>query len=102
MTWNYEIDKDTALGLRDAIESEDSSLILKFIKNIYEHIDEIVPEDIISEEELWDYIDEIDDCLDTIEISAMDDDEIEETVNYQLSNLYDLCDNLGIWLPIEE
>ena len=48
----------------------------------------LIPEDIISDEELQDYIDEVD---------SIDTDD-EEEVNYQLSNLYDLCDNLGIWI----
>lgn len=89
MKWNYEIDKDTALGLRDAIESEDGTAIAAMIQSAYQEMMDLIPEDIISDEELQDYIDEVDG------IDVDDEDEI----NYQLSNLYDLCDNLGIWMP---
>lgn len=88
MKWNYEIDKDSALGLRDAIESEDGLAIAAMIQTIYQEMMDLIPEDIISDEELQDYIDEID---------SIDTDD-EEEINYQLSNLYDLCDNLGIWI----
>lgn len=91
MKWNYEIDKNTALALRDAIESDDGVAIAAMIQSIYQEMMDLIPEDIISDEELQDYIDEID---------GIDDDD-EEEINYQLSNLYDLCDNLGIWLPTE-
>lgn len=89
MKWNYEIDKDAALGLRDAIESEDGVAIAAMIQSIYQEMMDLIPEDIISDEELQDYIDEID---------GIDEDD-EDEINYQLSNLYDLCDNLGIWIP---
>ena len=89
MKWNYEIAKDTALGLRDAIENEDGLAIAAMIQTVYQEMMDLIPEDIISDEELQDYIDEIDGI-------DMGD---EEEVNYQLSNLYDLCDNLGIWIP---
>lgn len=89
MKWNYEIAKDTALGLRDAIENEDGLAIAAMIQTVYQEMMDLIPEDIISDEELQDYIDEID----GIDIGD------EEEVNYQLSNLYDLCDNLGIWIP---
>ena len=89
MRWNYEIDKNSALGLRYAIESEDGLAIAAMIQTIYQEMMDLIPEDIISDEELQDYIDEVDDIY-------VDD---EEEINYQLSNLYDLCDNLGIWIP---
>lgn len=89
MKWNYEIDKNSALGLRDAIESNDGLAIAAMIQTIYQEMMELIPEDIISDDELQDYIDEVDG------IDVDDEDEI----NYQLSNLYDLCDSLGIWIP---
>lgn len=88
MKWNYEIDKNTALALRNAIESDNGLATVLTIERIYQEMMRLIPEDIISDEELQDYIDEVD---------SIDTDD-EEEVNYQLSNLYDLCDNLGIWI----
>ena len=58
--------------------------------DIYEKIND---EDIFSKNELEQYKEDID-WLD------LDADDADEAVNYELDNLYDFCDNLNIWIPL--
>lgn len=92
--WEYEVDKNLALSLREAIKDDDALATCSFIQLIYDDIyEKINDEDIFTEDELERYKEDID----LIDLDAADAD---EAVNYELDNLYDFCDNLNIWIPL--
>ena len=55
----------------------------------------------MSEEEntLNDYISDIQDYID-YELIDIENTNQEEDINYFLNDLYDLCDNLNIWISL--
>lgn len=92
--WEYEVDKNLALSLREAIKDDDALATCSFMQLIYDDIyEKINDEDIFTEDELERYKEDID----LIDLDAKDAD---EAVNYELDNLYDFCDSLNIWIPI--
>lgn len=92
--WEYEVDKNLALSLREAIKDDDALATCSFMQLIYDDIyEKINDEDIFTEDELERYKEDID----LIDLDAADAD---EAVNYELDNLYDFCDSLNIWIPL--
>ena len=94
--WEYEVDKNLALSLREAIKDDDALATCSFMQLIYDDLyEKINDEDIFSKDELEQYKEDID-WLD------LDAEDADEAVNYELDNLYDFCDSLNIWIPINE
>lgn len=91
--WKYQVDEELAVALRNAIDDEDLLAVCSFMQLIYDDIyDKINDEEIFSERELTSYKDDID----WLDLDAQD---AEYAVDYELSNLYDFCDNVGVWIP---
>jgi hypothetical protein len=82
--WRYSISKDKANNLLNTIENGDLEGVRKSILDIYE---EIFNNSYIDIDDYSEYTEEVIDM-------DLDEDEID----YQLSQLYDLCDNLGIFI----
>lgn len=83
--WNYTIEAETARKFRNAIEAGDLYDVQSSIIDIYE---EIFNKGFIDEDDYNEYVEEVTDI-------NVDEDEID----FQLGELYDLCDNLGVFIP---
>ena len=84
--WNYTLKSGKAL--RQAIADEDYEAVKERLIAAYKEINEAMP-DIYDEDDLaYD--------ISNLEVMDLDEDEID----YALSDFYDLCDNLGIWVDI--
>lgn len=83
--WNYVIETETAKKFRNAIEAGDLYDVQSSIIDIYE---EIFNKGFIDEDDYNEYVEEVTDI-----------DVNEDEIDFQLSELYDLCDNLGVFIP---
>lgn len=92
--WGYTLKNGGRL--RKAISNEDYRDIIKSIYYCYEELKE---KGIIDEDDFERYTDEFDLYLDH---DLEDYDEPEEVINYELNDLYDLCDNLNVWVSLDE
>ena len=88
--WNYQLKCGKAL--RDAIHDENPGEILEMIMKAYQ---ELLDNDMIDDYDFESYTEDIEMYMDDIE-----DEDIEDNIDYELDNLYDLCDNIGVWIPI--
>lgn len=86
--------------LRQAIEDADYDLIKELLIAAYKEIHEVDPEN-FDEHDLDRAIDDVE-ILDTEPDEDIDEYEIEGNFDYELNNLYDLCDGLDIWIPLTE
>lgn len=89
--------------VRDLIEEgiETASHCMKIMYTMESCCDELTPNDKMD----WDFYDDFRDLKWEIheEVEFMDEDDYEScenTVNYYLGELYDLCDSAGIWLKL--
>lgn len=89
--WNYEL--KCGKDLRAAIDHEDYTEIFELLKTAYR---ELANNGYIDGWELDAYIEDLEIYGDNIE----DDEEAEDTINYELNNLYDLCDALRVWISL--
>lgn len=107
--WKYQIDKSIAFRLRDALEADvtDYEELREAIKACYDDIHAAMPE-VFDEDDCNDAKEELD-WLSTSEDDSdadfddpeyMDEDELEDSWNYALGDLYDLCDALNVWIPV--
>ena len=87
--WRYTLKNGRAL--RDAIETEDYTAILATIQLCYQELNEA---GIIDDDDCEEWVEE----LDWLDVEEMDDDDID----YWLDQLYDVCDNLDVWIPLNE
>lgn len=100
--WKYTLKNSKAL--RNAINNENYLEILKELIKSYKQIVKIEIKDGIismSEEEdtLNDYIFDIQNYID-YELMDIENINQEDDINYFLNDLYDLCDNLNIWISL--
>jgi hypothetical protein len=100
--WKYTLKNSKAL--RNAINNENYLEILKELIKSYKQIVKIEIKDGIismSEEEntLNDYISDIQNYID-YELMDIENINQEDDINYFLNDLYDLCDNLNIWISL--
>ena len=95
--WNHKVPDIMAKNLRKAIDDDNYEVIITTLISIYKYLKDILPED------LDDSIDDAIDELEFLDISPdADEDEMEEfydELNANLSNFYDFCDDLKIWIP---
>ena len=107
--WEHKIDKDLAFRLRDILEDDDTDYeaLRDVMKDIYDNIHRLIP-DMFDEDECESAKEDLD-ILDTEEEDDFYDpddveydfvDTLEDSWNYELSNLYDICDTFNIWIPI--
>lgn len=100
--WKYTL--KNSKSLRNAINNENYLEILKELIKSYKQIVKIEIKDGIismSEEEntLNDYISDIQNYID-YELMDIENINQEDDINYFLNDLYDLCDNLNIWISL--
>lgn len=86
MRVRYNLSDKTSKLLRSSIDDGDLEMVIACIKDAYK---ELAYNNIIDDEDANDYITEIDDIDLTI-----------EDVDFMLQEFYDLCDNLGVFIPI--
>ena len=89
MKWNYELRCGRAL--RRAIEDEDLEKVLLTLRQAYR---ELLRAGYIDEDDYEEYTSNIDYQLE--DTDNLDEDEVD----YELSDFYDLCDNLRIWVSM--
>ena len=105
--WEHKIDKDLAFRLRDILEDDDTDYeaLREVMKDIYDNIHRLIP-DMFDEYECESAKEDLDilDTEDSGYYGDEDEDEdpidVEDSWNYELSNLYDICDTFNIWIPI--
>ena len=95
--WKYTLKNGKIL--REAINEENYEKILKTLKECYtEILDFFVKEGLTEledrDDEYEEYIENIDILLEDIDIIEKDD------INYELSLLYEMCDNTNIWIEL--
>lgn len=88
--WNTTITAGKAL--RQAINNEDYQGILDGIKACYK---EMLDKGIIDES---DY----DNWTENLDFIDIEDEDIEDAIDYELNDLYDACDNLNCWIELNE
>lgn len=91
--WKYK--SVNGYKLRELIQTGDESetnceAILKHLIKCYQEIQKCMKMD-----EYW-FDNEVDELQDDIDCAAFD----TETVNFHLSNFYDTCDQLRVWVSI--
>ena len=95
--WKYTLKNGKIL--RTAINEENYEKILKTLKECYiEILDFFVKEGLT---EIEDRDDEYEEYVENIDVLLGDVDTIEEDdINYELSLLYEMCDNTNIWIEL--
>lgn len=83
--WKYTIPQELANTFRTAIENNDLDGLKESIDRIYSWM---LEEELIDNDDYKSYSEPV--------IAAED----EADLNHELSDLYDLCDNLAIWIPL--
>lgn len=106
--WKHKINKEVAFRLRDALEADltDYEELREAMKACYDDIHAAMPE-VFDEDDCNDAKEELDwlstssdEDADYDDPEYMDDDALENDWNYALEDLYDLCDNLNVWIPV--
>lgn len=87
--WNYTLKSGKAL--RTAIDKEDYAELKNALGAAYKEINKALPEGFDE--------DELEEKLTDLEFLDLDSD-AEDDWNYELSDFYDLCDALRIWVSI--
>lgn len=95
--WKYTLKNGKIL--REAIKEEDYEKILITLKECYIEILDFFVKEGLTELENRD--DEYEEYIENINVLLGDVDIIEEDdIDYELSLLYELCDNTNIWIEL--
>lgn len=94
--WNYTL--KTGTRLRKAINEENHEEILQLMIRAYREIINYFIYIGLTDEK--DFEDEFNYYTENILLMLEDKEYDEDEINYELSDLYDLCDNNGIWIPL--
>lgn len=86
--WEYTL--KSGRKLRSSIKDGDPMKVLDMLRQSYK---ELLDAGIIDDSDYESYIEDF-------ELYDADDEDIEESVDYELDNFFDLCDNLRVWVPI--
>lgn len=100
MKWKYEL--RSGLNLRNAIKDDDNESTLIALKECYKEINKVMPKE-YGEDEFDGVLAEIDNQIDNCNNYTdydMTEDDIQREINYMLSEFYDLCDYLRIWVGL--
>ena len=85
--WKYQL--KCGKELRKAIDGGNYKRVINVLDHAY---DELLRVGLIDEDDLMQY---------TEEFVIYDADGLDEDdVNYELGEFYDLCDNVGVWIPL--
>lgn len=90
--WAYTVSDNVSREFRDAVQSDDEDFerVRQAMIAVYKDIHENAPE-LLDDDDYEEWV--------TEELEVVDFDD-EDDVNFELSNLYDFCDNAGIWIGI--
>ena len=95
--WKYTLKNGKIL--REAIEKENYEKVLKILKECYTEILDFFVKEGLTEPKNRD--EEYEEYVENIDILLGDIDTIEEDdINYELSLLYEMCDNTNIWIEL--
>ena len=86
--WQYTL--TCGKDLRDAIEAEDLEGVIWQLKNCYE---ELRDHALIDDDDFERYTEDFD-------YYDFDDEDIEDSIDWELGQFYDLCDNINVWIPV--
>lgn len=98
--WKYTL--KSGIELRDAIDREDYSDVLDILKVCFAEINKVMPQ-YYSKDDLEEDLFEVEDYRDTLENYEeynMSYDDACDNINYLLNKLYDICDDLRIWIDL--
>ena len=98
--WKYTLKHGVAL--RKAIMGGNPEDVLDSLSDCFNEINRKMP-DYYDESDLADDLDEIDNCRDNLINYAQYDmtyDDAVDSIDYMLDKLYDICDDLRIWVDI--
>lgn len=98
--WKHQL--SNGMEIRQAIEDEDYHALRKALLAAYSEIHDMMPDE-FDDKDYDDAMSEID-LLDTKPDEDADTtaEDLEDSWNYELSDFYDLCDALDIWIPLNE
>lgn len=98
--WKYKL--MTGKQLRQAISDDDMVATLDALKECWKEISKAMP-DVYDADDLVNDLEELDNQLDNCknyEDYSMTEDDVQEEINWQLSRLYDFCDEWRIWVEV--
>jgi hypothetical protein len=108
--WKKKMDDKVVKRFRDAIDYENYPVIRASLELIYRVIHQMYPDE-FSEEDLQDKLYDIkmlpvdpnlsDELIKEYDINLDVDEYFAEQYDYELEQLYDICDTLSIWLPLD-
>lgn len=84
--WQYTL--KCGKRLRGAIENENAEAVIVLVQEAY---DELLEQKLIDDSDYESY---------TADFDLYDEDVDEDTADWELDNLYDLCDALRVWIPV--
>ena len=90
--WDFTL--NNGKELRQAIYDENYVEVINQIRIAYK---QMLDEGLIDEDDFESWTEDFE-----LYGDFSDWDDPEDTVNYELTNFYDACDNLGVWVPINE
>lgn len=88
--WDYNLQSGDELA--QAIDSEDYEAVIDALRNCYQ---ELLDNDLITQDDFDSYTADFD-----LYGDFSDWDDPEDTVNYELEQFYDLCDNIRVWIGL--
>lgn len=94
--------KDLPYGaeLHQAIREDDCIGVLDALKKSYDWIQKNFA-DRFSTDEVWAIQYNLDEIKNDIINGYLDDEEFDDAVNDELDLLYNICDNLRVWIPAD-
>ena len=108
--WKKKMDADVVKRFRKAIDEDNYPVIQALLELIYRIIHQMYPDE-FNEEDLQNKLDDIkllptdpdrsDDLIDDYDIGLDVDEYYAELYDYELEQLYNICDTLSIWLPLD-
>ena len=92
--WRYQVSDKVAREFRDAVNADDDDYerVRKAILAIYDDIHD--NSNLLDDDDYEDWTEEVKD------IDLDDEESAQSELNFELSNLYDFCDNASIWIGI--
>lgn len=99
--WEYTLKTGTRLrtALRDAMDDpEDTWKLTDVIRALNVAYEELFDAGLIDDWDYEHYTEDFEMYMDD-ELEGWDDP--EDIVDYELSNFYDLCDNINVWIPLD-
>lgn len=96
--WTTRLPQDLAKALRDAIDEEDYDLTAAMLKQCWEAIHNMLPDE-YDEYDLEQDCERIDEVIDQLnDDEDYEYEEAEDDLNWLLKEFYDFCDSMSIWI----